>query len=88
MKSPKNRFNQCAGVFKNSLIPFFPYQIDNNAEGDPFHPSNNVFPLILRPRAALLMVAIPLQSRSQDFTFDHKRDVQLQAKKRRLWLSS
>jgi hypothetical protein len=39
-------------------------------------------PLILRPRTALLMVAIPLQSQSQDFTFDHKRDVQLQAKKR------
>jgi len=26
------------------LIPFFPYQVDNNAEGDPFHPGNNVFP--------------------------------------------
>jgi hypothetical protein len=40
------------------------------------------FPLILRPQTTLLMVAIPLQSRSQDLTFDHKRDVQLQTKKR------
>jgi hypothetical protein len=41
----KNRLHQRTGIFKNSYIPFFPYQIDNNAEGDLFHSSNNDFAL-------------------------------------------
>jgi hypothetical protein len=47
-----------------------------------------VFPLKGRPRTALLMVVMPLFSLSQDLTFIHKMEVQLQAKNRWSWLSS
>jgi len=43
------------------LVPFFPYQVDNNVEGDLFILATMFSPLILRPQTTLLMVAIPLQ---------------------------
>jgi hypothetical protein len=45
LKPLKYRLHSGARIFKNSYVPFFPYQVNHNAKRDFFHSSNRRFPL-------------------------------------------
>jgi len=45
LKFLKERVYQRTSVLKDPSVPFFPYQINNNAEGDPSYSGNNTLPL-------------------------------------------
>jgi len=83
LKSLKNEVHWVMGCFKDSLISFLPNKINYNPKGNPPHLKDKALlddsPLIALVRVDIDILLLIL---SQDLTLNHRREVQLHAKKK------